>query len=415
MTSARPATTRGTRGQRSKQLQLVRTATGWKQSQLLVRLEAAAGQLDVEVAPRASLKTMVSKWENGAPMSADYRSLFRHVYGMTDEQLGFEPRSASPTGPAPTADDEIEAWQLADAMTRTSVTLPALAVMERAVLGYATRYPATPPRELLPLVRQQMHRLRHAIDGPQPLAVRRHSVTLLGVLAGIAGNLSIDVGRPDQAAAMFDAGRLAAAEADDDDLSAWITATASIAPYYAGRYAAAADLLAQADTLAARASGLRRRAWIAALHARALAAAGRPGPALSALHQAHALIDAVTDEPTGTDFFDRARLDGITGSCHLLLRDAGPAAELLTAALTRRAGTDAKGRSLLTLDLAACRVIQAEPEEAARLTGTALDIAAGALVRPILDRTRALRADLAGWTGTPAVTELDARLAALAS
>jgi len=48
-TSARDATTRGTRGQRFKQVQLVRTAKGWKQSQLLVRLEAAAGQLDVEV------------------------------------------------------------------------------------------------------------------------------------------------------------------------------------------------------------------------------------------------------------------------------------------------------------------------------------------------------------------------------
>jgi hypothetical protein len=48
-TNARDATTRGTRGQRFKQVQLVRTAIGWKQSQLLVRWRPPAGQLDVEV------------------------------------------------------------------------------------------------------------------------------------------------------------------------------------------------------------------------------------------------------------------------------------------------------------------------------------------------------------------------------
>lgn len=101
MTAARAATDRGTAGQRSRQLQLARAAAGWKQSQLLIRLEAAGRRLDVEIAPRPSLKTMVSKWENGAAMSADYRRLFRDVYGMTDEQLGFEAHSTSPLAPLP--------------------------------------------------------------------------------------------------------------------------------------------------------------------------------------------------------------------------------------------------------------------------------------------------------------------------
>ena len=32
---------------------------------------------------------MVSGWENGAPMSADYRKLFCAVYKRTEAELGF--------------------------------------------------------------------------------------------------------------------------------------------------------------------------------------------------------------------------------------------------------------------------------------------------------------------------------------
>jgi hypothetical protein len=83
----RPAT-----GLRSAQLRQVRLAAGLnglKQSQLLVALGHAGRELDIEVAPRPSLKRMVSRWENGAPMSADYRRLFCHVYGKTEAELGF--------------------------------------------------------------------------------------------------------------------------------------------------------------------------------------------------------------------------------------------------------------------------------------------------------------------------------------
>src|SRR6185437_16258307 len=77
-------------GLRSLQLRQVRLAAGLKQSQLLVALEHAGRELDIEVGPRPSLKRMVSRWENGAPMSADYRRLFCHVYKKTEAELGFQ-------------------------------------------------------------------------------------------------------------------------------------------------------------------------------------------------------------------------------------------------------------------------------------------------------------------------------------
>jgi len=408
---AQPAP-RNVPGMRSRELKAIRTAAGKRQIELLVALEAAGRQLSVEVAPRTSLKRMVSGWENGAPMSADYRRLFAVVYGISEADLGFIPKADKP--PAAPLGAELDPWELADALTHSSITPPTLAEMERAVLGYAARYPTTPPAELFPLVTRQMTRMKDAISRPQPLAVRRQSVALLGVLSGVAGQLALDLHQPDRADGMFSVGRLAATEADDRDLAAWVAANQSIGPYYAQQYAAAADLLDDAERLARSASSLRRRAWVAAMHARALAAAGSRDQALAALTRAHNAIRAATDPPRGTDFFDAPRLDGITGSVYLLLRDPRPAEEFIRRSLDHRSQADAKGRALLTLDLAACRVLEGEQDEAGHLIDSALDLAAAAMVRPIVDRARAVRRHMAGWTGTPAA-DLDARLAAIAS
>jgi len=143
MNGAPLATTRGRSGLSCQRLKIVRAAMGWKQSRLLVALEAAAHKLGMDVPPRTSLKTMVSKWENDAPMSAEYRRLFCEVYGMTEADLDFHDTD-SPPAPAPASTlDDLDAWQLADALTRSSITLPTLAEMEQAVYGYAGRYPRT--------------------------------------------------------------------------------------------------------------------------------------------------------------------------------------------------------------------------------------------------------------------------------
>ena len=400
-------------GLRSRELKVIRVAAGKRQIELLVALEAAGRHLKIEVAPRASLKRMVSGWESGAPMSADYRRLFAFVYGLSEADLGFIPRAEEEPAPAPLGAD-LDPWELVDALTQSSIAPPTLAEMERTVLGYAARYPHTPPAELLPLVSRQMTRMKTAISRPQPIAVRRQSVALLGVLSGVGGQLALDLHQPDRADGMFAVGRLAATEAGDDDLAAWVFATQSIAPFFAQDYPAAAELLAHAERQGQHSSSLRRRSWIAAHHARALAAAGHRDQALAALQRAHDAISAATDPARGTDFFDGPRLDGITGSVYLLLRDTGPAEQYIRRALDHRSPADAKGRALLTLDLAAARVIDRDCDEAGRLIGAALNLAADAMVRPIIDRAQAVRRHMAGWTGTPAA-DLDARLAAIAS
>lgn len=260
--------------------------------------------------------------------------------------------------------DTIGAWELTDTLTRYSISNATLDHMERAVFGYATRYPSTPPRVLLPAVSGQMRRLSGALDRPQPLRVRQRAVVLLGMLSGLAGNLWLDLDQQGRATAFFDVGELAAEEAEDSDLAAWVLATRSIGLFFAGQHHQAVALLSRATKAAAARSGPRRRAWVAALSARARTAAGDRVGSLDSLERAYWLMGQVTDPPSGTEFFDLPRLDGMAGSAYLLMADTDRAAPLLCQARGRRATHDAKGRALLTLDLAECHVVSREPEEA---------------------------------------------------
>ena len=82
---------------------------------------------------------------------------------------------------------------------------------------------------------------------------------------------------------------------------------------------------------------------------------------------------------------------------HLHLGHTAESAEHLTAAIAQRDQADAKGRALLTFDLAECAIRSGQPDHAADLAHQALDTAAGQYVRPIVDRAKALHAQLAGF------------------
>ena len=90
-----------------------------------------------------------------------------------------------------------------------------------------------------------------------------------------------------------------------------------------------------------------------------------------------------------------------------MLRDA----EMLTQALASRSPADAKGRALITLELAATRVVASDPDDACHLVESALAAVSGLLVRPIISRTLAVRTSMAPWDGTKVVARLDALLA----
>ena len=205
-------------------------------------------------------------------------------------------------------------------------------------------------------------------------------------------------------------GSVAAEEAEDDDLMAWVLATRSIQSFVGGDLYRASDLLAEARHFSAARSSCRRKAWILAMYARSLAAQRDRGRSLTALESAYHLAGQA-HTPHGTDFFDLPRLEGIAGTTYLLVRETSQARSVLTTALGRRAAADAKGKALITLDLARCAAIEGDESEAHHLIGRSLDIAEHSMVHPIASQIRQMRATLRSLEGSTAGREIDERLA----
>lgn len=385
--------------------------------------ENTGERFDLDACAIARYERGVVRWPG-----AHYRAAMRHVLGaQSDAELGFHPSSGTtpsaegdakvgfhpgggttPSAPIPVRSDT-PPWLIADTLTRSGIDATALDQLERAVYGHALRYPSTPPHELWSAVSTLINHLNGVLTHPLPQRSRQRAVVLMGVLTGLAGSLWVDFDRPHEAAGYFDVAELAAREAGSPDLAAWALATRSVGVFYAGDHITAHSLLARAEQEAAQA-GPRRRAWIAALRARAAAACGDADGAHRALESARQHIVRVTEPGTGTDFFDAARLDGLAGATYLMLRDTTRAAHVLRDALTRRATRDAKGRALLGLDLAECLGHDGEAIEASRVAVEALDWAKGAMVEPIAIRAVELRGQLIRLSGPAGAQEFDARL-----
>lgn len=324
------------------------------------------------------------------------------------QALGLAPRAAIAV--VVEHEPDIEPWELTDILTRSSTGTRAIAAMERATYNYAMAYPSTPPQELAPPVAKQLRALATALDRPQALSIRRRMIRLVGVLSGLRGNLYLDLDDTRRAEESFEVGIVAAEEAEGDDLMAWVLATRSIESFVVGDVRNASELLGEAQHFSTAGSSPRRQAWILAMYARSLAAQGDHGRALAVLESAYHLVGQA-QTPHGTDFFDLPRLDGIAGTTYLLVRDTEQARPVLTTALGRRAPTDAKGRALITLDLARCAVIDGDEGEAHHLIERSLDIAEYSMVQPIASQIRQVKNTLRSLEGSSAGHEIDERLA----
>lgn len=395
-----------------------RRSRGWDVPEMARRMRRAAGDDPVPV--HDALVRMIRRWERLGLKTERYELLYAAALSAgTDAGV---PSTGPDPGPGiPRDADEPEPWELADALTRSSVSMTTLDFMERAITGLAASYPFTPPGEMTPQVGAMMRRVQDALGQSQPLRVRARCARLAGVLCGVAGQLADDTGRFSRGSGYFDAAELAAAEAEDPDLTAWVLAIRSIGLFYRGEYAVSAGLLERAEA-AAGGSAARRRAWLAALSARAHAAlawraqgVGGRRRVMVSLDRAYAQMGQEAGPPGGTEFFDAPRLAGMAGSALLLMRDTGRSRELLAEALAGRSPADAKGRALLTLDMAECFTIDGDPEQAAALSGDALDLVRGDVIQPVLGRAREIGRKLRPWEETAAVRNLSGRLAEIAA
>ncbi|MEY9937559.1 helix-turn-helix domain-containing protein [Streptacidiphilus sp. MAP5-3] len=328
--------------------------------------------------------------------------------GIPGHLLGLAPRPWEPeeaVAPLPTGP---ETWEVLDTLTRSTASDSTLLHLEAAVLRGAALYPSTPPAQLMPDMARQLAKVHELLDRPQSLSGRRRCVEALAILGGLFGLAHTDLGDIPRSAAMFHMAQVAAGEAENRPLSAWLLTMQGISLIATRQATRGAELLDHADQLAADASH-RRRAWIAANQARAHSEIDQRGPALDALNRARHQLD-LAGPVGGLDFFTPARLDGIHGTAMLNLGDAQAAESLLEAALANRDRSDAKGRAMLTFDLAECRILQGEIDAACLLAQNALNLAGPAAVEPAVIRAKAVHRAMEPWKETRPVRALAERV-----
>lgn len=379
-------------------------ARGWSYSRLAAELRRQAIREAVTVPKHESLVTLITRWVNNRQQPDDfYRGLLSRSLGLPEGELFEEaPRAAELAAGA-------EPWLLARALDASAVGGRSLDLLEAAVADYARRYPSAAPAELLGPVREHYRHAVRLLAGPLRITHRRRLSGVAGVLAGLAGSLSFDLQDQARAAAYFQVARQAAEEAEDRDLGAWALATWSLMPTYNGDHAEAWRLIEAAQAAGGRELSPTRRAWLAALEAKAHAGLGdakRSTAALVRAERALGNLPAAAGNRLGTDFFDAPRLVGFRGASHLLLRQPKAARQALAEVLALRSATDVKGRSLARLDLAAAHIQEREVEQACAAVVEALTIPAAQRVDPIRRRGRAVLFDLAPWDTYRAVRDL---------
>jgi hypothetical protein len=268
-------------------------------------------------------------------------------------------------------DDVDRAWS-AGVQTRRAAGLVADEVSP-ITAQFRVLYHHLPATDLLPAVTGHLRlldRLLHRASDD----VRRRLASEVAETAGLAAWLC---GEADDGIGMLRLYRLADDAAD-------LSGERALAGYIHGFHAQA--LIERGEILhglaefgAARALTGRGQptvaAWLAALHAHALASAGRRVDALAALDHAERQFHR-SDSAAPAEWmygFDTARLAAHRGGCLLRLGDPGGAGTALVEALAELPAGCVRQRAEVTLDLAGVRLLRGDAEEAARLTADAVD------------------------------------------
>ncbi len=324
-------------------LQTVRRQLGYSAAQVIDLITRRADALNLPIANKASLKTKLSRWENGKEQPSEiYRQLFREIYGRTNAELGF------PDQP----EDDPEAAELRARLTLSrAVDHQTVDVFRHQVdltRHVDRRFGALTQLDQLRTQIDQVHHLLSYCAGPQRSA-------LAGVLAEastLAGWQALDRAALGQAWTHYERAKSAAREAESAALLAHATAEQAFVLIDLDETAAAVDQLAHARSIADGTATPLLGAWLTAAHGETLAAAGHADEARRAFDTASDLLPANPVDPALPFLFlGDSHLDRWRGN--VLARVGAPdAIDQLTAALTRLPADFVRARTGLLVDLA---------------------------------------------------------------
>ena len=376
-------------------LKRARVDRGWSQARAIVAIETEARALRYVTPERASLKTQLSRWENGhrAP-DHKYQRVLQRVYGLSAVQLGFEPADATGLGTCLTweecAESTPDLWS-ADMQRRTFLQSaafaasafagPALAALisdgADAVVRTTGDRPVSPQDvTLIRDVTRQFAQLdnRHGGGRVRPLALSclnnqitpmlragqfdsstgRALLCVTAELNQLVGWMTHDIGRHSLAQRyLIQALDLAKSAGDRQLVSELLSAMSQQSTYLGQREGI--DLARAAGKVAAQQGNGALVAEARVMEAHAHAKAASPAACAASLHAAEIALDRAdrTTDPQWISYFDEAYMSAKFGHCFRELGDTAQRHPLCRAIAPH--GQHLRARSRIQSDVARTR------------------------------------------------------------
>lgn len=325
-------------------LQEVRRTLGYSSNAVISLLLQRAEALNYAVMSPASLKTKLSRWENGHEQVGlpEYHRLFRDIYGRTNEELGFPPESG---------EDEREEL-LAQITIARSVDAGTVELFKQQVEQARHVDRQFGGVTVLDQLRSNILQIERLLGYSTMRGQREALAGVLTEASALAGWEALDRNAIRQAWEHHERAKTAAREANSPVLLAHSTAQQAFILIDLGQFDLAVEQLSQARAIAQDNAPVLLRAWLAAAHGEGLAAAGQRDLALRAFDTADGLLPNDPVDPSLPYLFlAGAHLDRWRG--HTLSRLGEPdAIEQITHALPRLPAEFIRSRASMLVDLA---------------------------------------------------------------
>jgi tetratricopeptide (TPR) repeat protein len=324
-------------------LRQVREQLGYSAQEVIRLTLTRASMLNVPVMSATSLKTKLSRWENGhEAVSQPYQRLLRDVFGRTNEELGFPPE------PDDEEADELRA-RLAVARSIDAETIELFRHQVEDARHVDRRFGGL---ILLDQLRGNVKQIESLLTFSIGNDQRQELASVLTDTATLAGWEALDRAAIRQAWDLHETAKTAAREAGSPTLLAHATAQQAFILIDIGEHDAAAEQLAAARAQGNHGSPDLIRAWLAAAHGEGLAAAGRHDDALRAFDAASTLLpNDPVDAALPFIFLGGAHLDRWRGHALSRLGEAD-AIDQLSNALARTPSTFIRAKAGMLVDLA---------------------------------------------------------------